>query len=385
VLAPSNGKLRQNAFAIAIVCALLCGGAAVAWHAAVAHFDYAGNWTAFFRTGLHAPLPSAGEGENLYRFPSGGYDGQYYRLIGQDPLLLRGISRYVDSPRLRYGRILLPALAFLMALGRPAAVTYTYFAAVILFLGLGAYWLSRYAVLAGSSPWWGVTFLFVPAAFISIDRLTVDIALAALTIGFALYWRAGSLSKLYLVLLFAPLAKETGVLLLAAYCLYAIFGKHWVRAAAMATAGIPAAVWCLYVRLRAPAVPSAWFSIPFRAAIEAMLRPERYPLRKWFVTPLDYLAWMGLLLAIAMAIGRLKRNNPLCLAAFLFAVLAATIDFSVWEEVEAFGRVFTPLLILLPLEWPVPWSLVPLLALLPRAAVYPLSETAGVFRALLPR
>jgi hypothetical protein len=80
----------------------------------------------------------------------------------------------------------------------------------------------------------------------------------------------------------------------------------------------------------------------------------------------------------------LKRNNPLSLAAFLFAVLAATINFTVWEEAESFGRVFTPLLILLPLEWPAGWSLVPLLAVLPRAAVYPLSETAGVIRALLP-
>lgn len=384
MLRPSIGKLRQNASAIAVVCALLCAGAAVGCQAAVAHFDYGGNWTAFFRTGSYAPLPPADARKNFYRFPSGGYDGQYYRLIARDPLLLHATAVYVNSPRLRYGRILLPALAWLMALGRPAAVTYTYFAAVILFLGLGAYWLSRYAVLAGRSAWWGAAFLFVPAAFISVDRLTVDIALAALTIGFALYWRAGPLWKLYLLLVFAPLAKETGILLLAAYCLHALFGKRWARAAAMGSAAIPAAIWGLYVRLHAPAFPSEWIRIPFQAAMEAMLHPERYPLRKWFVTPLEYLAWMGLLLAIAMAIGRVKRGNPLSLAAFLFAVLAATINFTVWVEVEAFGRVFTPLLILLPLEWPAGWSLVPLLAVLPRAAVYPLSESASAIRALLP-
>ena len=384
MLRPSIGKLRQNTSVIALVCALLVCGAAVGWQAAVAHFDYGGNWTAFFRIGTYAPLPPAEEGENFYRFPSGGYDGQYYRLIARDPLLLHDTSSYINAPRLRYSRILVPALAWIAALGRPAAVTRTYFAVVILFLGLGAYWLSRYAVLAGRSAWWGAAFLLVPAALISIDRLTVDIALAALTIGFALYWRGGPLWKLYLVLLFATLAKETGVLLLAAYCFHAIFGKHWVRAAAMGSAGIPAAIWCIYVRLHAPVSAATWIRIPFQAAIQAMLHPEYYPLRKWFVTPLEYLAWMGLLVAIAMAIGRLKRNNPLSLAGFLFAVLAATVNFSVWQEVEAFGRVFTPLLILLPLEWPAGWSLVPLLAVLPRAAVYPLSETAGVIRALLP-
>ena len=103
----------------------------------------------------------------------------------------------------------------------------------ILFLGLGAYWLSRYAMLTGRSPGWGVAFFFVPGAFLSLDRLTVDIALAAFTVGFALYWRTGPLWKLYLVLLFAPLAKETGFLLLAAYCLYAVLRRHWSRAAAM--------------------------------------------------------------------------------------------------------------------------------------------------------
>ncbi|MGO9230792.1 MAG: hypothetical protein ACLQKA_16495 [Bryobacteraceae bacterium] len=376
-------KLRGNASAIAVACALLCCVAAAGWQAAVARFDYGGNWTAFFRTGSLAPLPPAAAHESLYRFQSGGYDGQYYHLIAQDPLLLHGTVRYIDHPRLRYRRILLPALAWLTAFGRPATATYTYIAMVILFLGLGAYWLSRYAVLVGRSPWWGMAFFLVPAAFLSLDRLTVDIALAALTIGFALYWRSGPLWKLYLVLVLAPLARETGFLLLAAYCLHAVFERHWSRAAAMASAGIPAATWFLYVQRQTPDRPEAWLQIPFQAAMEVMLHPERYPLRKWFITPLEYLAWMGLILAIAMAIGRCKRDNPLCLAAFFFAVFAATINFTVWDEAEAFGRVFTPLLVLLPLAQPDRWSLLPLLAILPRALTYPTSETVGVFRALL--
>jgi hypothetical protein len=65
-------------------------------------------------------------------------------------------------------------------------------------------------------------------------------------------------------------------------------------------------------------------------------------------------------------------------------VLAATINFGVWEEVEAFGRTFTPLLLLLPLARANRWSMVPLLALIPRASTLPISETAGIARALLP-
>ena len=114
-----------------------------------------------------------------------------------------------------------------------------------------------------------------------------------------------------------------------------------------------------------------------------MFHPEHYPSRKWFITPFDYLAWLGLLLAIAMAIVRWKNDNPLCIAACFFALLAIVINFTVWSEVEAFGRVFTPLFLLLPLAQPRLGSLVPLLALLPRASTLPAAETAGVVRALL--
>jgi hypothetical protein len=114
-------KFRHNASVLATACALLCGGAAAGWQEMVAHFDYGGNWTAFFRTGSRVPLPGAAAQEHLYRFPGSGYDGQYYRLIAQDPLLLHGTERYIDAPRLRYRRILLPALAWLTAFGRPAA------------------------------------------------------------------------------------------------------------------------------------------------------------------------------------------------------------------------------------------------------------------------
>ena len=378
----NSTPLRLSRSHVAIACALLCSLAAAGWQATVAHFDYSGNWTAFYRTSSRLPIPAQ---QNLYRFPdSDGYDGQFYHLIAQDPLFLHGAAGYIDAPRLRYRRILLPALAWLAAFGKPAVATYTYIAAVILFLGLGAYWLSGYATLAGRSAWWGLAFFFVPAAFLSLDRLTVDIALAALTVAFGLYWRAGPLWKLYLVLLFAPLAKETGLLLLAAYCLYALFQRQWSRAAAMATAGLPTAVWWLYVQRHTPDYPAAWLRIPFQAAVEAMLHPEHYHLRKFWIMPLEYLAWAGLILAIAMAIARCTKDNPLCLAAFFFAVLAAVINFSVWEEVEAFGRVFTPLFLLLPLARPNRWSLIPMLALLPRASTYPISETLSAMRAFLP-
>ncbi len=368
---------------IALACAVLSIGAAAGLQATVAHFDYGGNWTAFFRIGSGIPLPPVAAQEQLYRFPGGaGYDGQFYRLIAQDPLLMHGTARYIDAPRLRYRRILVPALAGLLAFGNPSAATYTYIVVVILFLWPGAYWLSRYATLAGLSGWWGVAFLFVPGVFLSLDRLTVDIAIAALTVGFALYWRAGPLWKLYIVLLLAPLSKETGFLLVAGYILYLLLRRNWKRALAMGTAALPAAFWWLYVQVHTSDYPAKWARVPFAAAMHAMLHPELYPLRKWFVTPFDYLAWLGLILAIALAIVRLRTSNPLCLAALFLAALAAVVNFSVWQEVEAFGRVFTPLFLLLPLARPDVWSALPLLAVIPRASALPISETIHALSAM---
>ena len=46
-----------------------------------------------------------------------------------------------------------------------------------------------------------------------MDRMTVDVALAALTVAFAVYWKTGSWWKLFIVLVLACLVRETGLLL----------------------------------------------------------------------------------------------------------------------------------------------------------------------------
>lgn len=361
-------------------CALLSCLFAIAWMCIVATFVYGGNWTAFYRTGSRIRLPPIAASEHIYVSDAsggGGYDGQYYRLIAQDPWMLRGTGGYIDSPRLRYRRILVPAMAWMTAWGNPRAATYTYIGVVLLFLSLGSYWLSRYAAAIGQSPWWGLAFLLSPAAFLSLDRLCVDMALAALTIAFALYWKDAP--KLYVVLVFATLAKETGFLLLAGYCIYELLHKRWSRIVVMATAGIPAALWFLYVQRHTPDYATAWIQLPFSAVLEGMLHPGLYPNRPWYIVPFDYLAWVGMLVAIVFAIFRWRKDDPVSRAALLFALLAATIDFNVWQEVEGFGRAFTPLLLLLPMAWPSRWPLLPALLMLPRALVFPLAETVKMF------
>jgi hypothetical protein len=99
-----------------IVSALVCVCIGLAWQVLTVHYNYGGNWTGLFITGSQFPIPPSLASENLYVFPnSTGYDGQMYHYVAHDPLMQKGFGDFVDNARLRYRRILLPALAFILA------------------------------------------------------------------------------------------------------------------------------------------------------------------------------------------------------------------------------------------------------------------------------
>ncbi len=66
--------------------------------------------------------------------------------------------------------------------------------------------MGRFAVSYGYRAWLGLFFALVPAVIVSMDRLTVDGALAACCAGFALYAHERSPGKLYAVLVAAALS-----------------------------------------------------------------------------------------------------------------------------------------------------------------------------------
>ena len=171
---------RQALFALACALSLL------GWQALTVRFSYGGNWTALFCTGSrYRPPPAALAGEHIYIFrDAAGYDGQAYHYIAHDPWFRRGFAANIDAPRFRYRRILVPALAWLVAAGRDQAVDAAYIGVTIGFVLLGAWWMAQ-----AGRPWMALTFALVPAVLVSIDRLTVDVALAALCVGFVLYSR----------------------------------------------------------------------------------------------------------------------------------------------------------------------------------------------------
>ncbi len=383
--------LDRRALAAALAGTALC----LCWQALTVHFNYGGNWTALFSTGDYRIVPPQLASENIYRFRGSGYDGQFYHYMAHDPFLRRGLSQYLDAPRLRYRRILVPALAWIAAGGNDRLVDAALFLVIWLSIFLGAYWSSRYAALSGRNPLWGLGFLAVPATVVAIDRTIVDATLAALTAGFAVYARQGATRKLYLVLAAAALTRETGLLLVTGYVLYCAAGKRIKEAVFYATAAAPALLWLLYssahtsgdIPLQIAGQPVGLLfrlRILFFGSYASLPGPVASLIRT-----LDWLMAAGVISAIILALFLFVRSGrrPENYAALSFAALMVPVVFLVnMFDPFTYARLSSPLLLLLSLEalrrrW---WlGSAPLALVLLRTAAQLGPQAIGIGRALL--
>jgi hypothetical protein len=369
-----------------LLCAVAATLAALGWQALTVEFNFRGDWSALFYTGERCRIPPALESEKVYRFrDSAGYDGQFYHFIAHDPLARRGFAGFVDNPRMRWRRILVPGLANLLAFGDDDLVDSLYAAVLLASVFAGTWWTSRWAVASGFSPWIGFGFLLVPATLISLDRGTVDIALAALAAGFAAQRGWG----LYVVLAAAPLARETGLLLIAAYVLAELLARNWRTGAAGAATVVPCLGWSMWVATHtAPDLTSHLSAVPLGGIIYRLAHPVSYELVSAWVrkaAALDYLAFLGILLCFPL-VWKFRGSDRVWLAAALFCAALLFVGHpQVWAEAYAFGRIASPLLISVAMaglarrSW---WGLAPLAMVLPRVLWQLGPQWNGILRAL---
>ena len=387
-IGPSANRTGRSG--VFVTTALLCALLGLAWQCLVVNFRYGGNWTALFCTGSKVRVPPALSAESIYVFPnSAGYDGQMYHYVAHDPLVQTDIGRYMDNSRVRYRRILLPAMAFLLAFGRQGSIDSAYIGANLLFLFLAVWWLGRYLDSLGLEPRFSALFVLAPAALISLDRLTVDLTFTALCIGFALYVRLRQDANAHAALALACLSRDTGFVLAAAACLALAVDRRFAKAAVFATAVIPAAAWYMYVDLRTPDYSNARFQalIPFKGILETLLNPIAYGFSGSAETGLrwlDRLALLGFLLAVLLSVWLVRRNSfgPMEAAIVLWSFIGLCLPRSFWEDCYSGPRVFTPLLIyVMLLGAPLAgWrAMAPLLMVLPRVALQVLAPLIAAF------
>jgi hypothetical protein len=326
-----------------------------AWTAARVHYAFGGNWTAVFCTGMAFRVPPDLDA-GTYRFEGAGYDGQFYRYLAHDPFLQRGYFRYVDAPRFRFRRLLVPLTAWLLAGGKGSWVDGAYLAVEMLFLALGVYWCARLLARRGGSPLWGLLFVVVPATLASFDRMLLDGPLTALFVGFLLYCEEERWARVWALAMLAALTRETGLLLGAAMVLDRLWRHDWRRAAWFASSAVPAAAWYGYVAAHLPRDgPTNIAAIPVLSLLRrlAWLRPYPDPHLQLLLRVTDVLAVLGLAVAIVLGVRWVleRRSGPVTLCAGLFTALALTLG-TPSHMIDAFGfaRPVSPLLLWIMIE-----------------------------------
>lgn len=347
----NEGVARRNAATVAAAAVLIVW----LWQFLTVRYNYQGNWTALFCIAPHMPVPDFLRSEHLYIFQgSQGYDGQVYHLIAHDPWMRRGSADAILSPTFRYQRILVPALAWSIALGRDEWIHRAYFGVVLGFVFAGVYWVARFAARTNRSAAWGFGFLLAPAAIISIDRMTVDIATAALVAGFALYVETGPWWKVFSILVCIGLTRETGVFMIAGYVLFLLTRRQIRAAAGFAMAAIPAIAWFVWLARQRPEqspLDTALTFVPLRGIVHIILHPFAYDLpavKRLVVVAFDDLALAGVVLLLALVAAMALRGRWNAQAAVMYMLAAPTpfLRATGWIDVYGFSRPLTPLMLL---------------------------------------
>ena len=364
------------------------------WQFLTVHYNYHGDWSGLFDTGEKMTVPPIVAAEHPYRFSAVGWDGQFYHAIAHDPFLQRGSARYIEAAGLRYRRILIPLMAYLVAGGNDALVDRTYHSIILLAFAVGAWWLSSLMQAAGKPAVAGLAFLVLPGSIASLDRQAIDAGLLCFCCGFALYTRYTRNSRaLYLVLLGAGLVRDTGLLLTAAYCLWLVLRREVRRAMIFATAAVPTIAWYLFVSRRTTPYGGGvvvWW--PFSGVLHRLMHPMNYVgsgLKVELIRGLDFLAAAGALVAMILTFRYIRRGrrDPVDMAIVLFALLGIFVwrpgD---WLEALDYGRILSPLLFFEALAWiegATAFALAPLCMMLPRFGVEMGAQVIGVIKGVL--
>jgi hypothetical protein len=363
------------------------------WQFLTVHYNYHGNWTGLFYIRAGMAVPDFLKSEHLFVFQKHGYDGMAYHLIAHDPWMRKGSADVMSDASFRYQRILVPLLAWLVAFGQDRWIHPAYFAVILAFAFLGVYWLSLFMSRVGLAPAWGLMFLLTPAAITSIDRMTLDIALAALIVGFALYVNESPDWRVLVILTCAALTRETGVAMIVGYAIYLFARRNIPGGLLAASTAVPAAAWFLFLAQRQKPILSKFVTlVPLARFLQRVIHPRFYrvlpPFERIAGQVLDAVALAGVALALIYAARILIRQRwdgrsaVICVLA-LEAVFLGTGG--VWFDAYAFGRVLSPLLLLAAM---LNTGIPPLAAFLPimmvdaRLGLNFVSQIAGVFRGL---
>lgn len=285
-------------------------------------------------------------------------------------------------------------MAWILAAGEDRRVDPAYIAVIWLWIFAGTFWTACVIQDRGGHPAWALAFLFIAAVTVSIDRLTIDVAVVSLTAGVIWFadrerWRAA-----VLLCALSCLARESGPLIPAALVCWELTRCRFRLAIAFAGSAVPAFAWYAWVATRTtPGAPAGLLSaFPFGGLLTRLVSPALYH-SGWAIgtlaTVLDYAALAGIIHAVVYTVlhwHRLSREAGGWIAFASVGLIAAVSTQAVWEEAYAFARGFSPLLLIVWLDGfgtRRPATGVPLVLTAPRIGLQIGSQITNVARGIL--
>ncbi len=278
-----------------------------------------------------------------------GYDGaEYWQVARNLPTLVTGQWDTVTAASpgaYAYQRILLPVIAFSLALGQDRALPFAFFAVNALALFLTCWLLIRWKP---TRPWHALALAWSPAAAIAMHFMLAEPLTILLTTAFLLrYKKRGRIDAWQIVFLsLLVLSREVNILFVGGVLAYSLVKKRWHDAAVL-TAPIGtflALHGLIYAVFRE--IPFLWSAdkraLPLTAIAELLAGKKGYT-----VYTLSSIAlFLGFVVpALLVTIWDTVRTKKLHLVnALLLLMLAIMVSMPdhIWGSITSIGRVITP-------------------------------------------
>lgn len=177
-----------------------------------------------------------------------GFDGQQFLSIAFDPFLHNPDTlSTLDSPRLRYRRILYPLLSHILGFGNVNLIPYAMVAINIAAI-IGLNWI--FTQYFNTKKWRSLFILCIPGVWIVLSLSTADLLNSLLTIAAFYCYRNSQIGRTAILLSLAYLTKEVSVMMGIALILNSAWKRDGKQIVYLGAAFLPAFVWNIYVLLR---------------------------------------------------------------------------------------------------------------------------------------
>lgn len=277
-----------------------------------------------------------------------GYDGQFVYFIARDGA---DAIPYIDGPTLRYQRILMPVLARVLALGNADIVPWALLGINLVAHSTGAALIAYLLAGFGVSAWWALIYsVWIGNLFAIRFDLTEPLCFA-LALGAIVVYRHERFRLAVILLIFATLTKELGLIIAGGLALHAFYRRRWGWSVLLAGGPLLAFLtWWVVMYAWLGGLPTGYPAargithVPF-SGLFYVLETDIYPDAGARAVAFTLVAiWLALpavvLLLLALRTMVIRRAIPLTAAIVLPAVgFLAIMPGVAWEDPVAAYRV----------------------------------------------